>query len=276
MTHRLIILLAICFAIPQLQVRSDEIAEKLILATYKLSNDASTASGFVVHRVDNGSLKYFVITADHVLRQMKGNTCKLVSRMRQESGTYERQEIELTIRMGGKELWRADKGHDVAALPLADDLNVVSVPYECLATEQALEQVYAGDRVLTAVFPERIESNGAGFPIMRGGTIASYPLRPVNAHVMFLVDVNSWKGDSGAAVMHANVRHENDWPLILGYTRGMQNITDTVKESRFVTKRTDYPLGVSVVGQAIFCAAVGGKLLNHAVNPASRRAAIIP
>ena len=42
--------------------------------------------------------------------------------------------------------------------------------------------------------------------------------------------------------------------MILGITRGMQNITDTVKESRFVEKRSDYPLGIAVVVHAKFAA----------------------
>ena len=230
----------------------DEAAEKLILATYKLANESSTAAGFAVHRVENGRLRHFIVTAHHVLEQMTGDSCKLVLRTRAENGVYRRNEIDLTIRAGGHQLWKGDQPNDVAVLALPDGIDVVSVPYECLATADSFAAVYAGDEVIAAVFPERSEANNAGFPILRGGTIASFPLRPVSAHSTFLVDMNTWKGDSGGAVAHRTVRYQDQWPLIIGVTRGMQNITDTVKESRFAERRTEYPLGVSVVGHATF------------------------
>ena len=76
----------------------DEAAEKLILATYKLANESSTASGFAVHRVENGRLRHFIVTANHVLEQMTGDSCMLVLRTLETNGVYRRNEIELTIR----------------------------------------------------------------------------------------------------------------------------------------------------------------------------------
>ena len=250
--NRFALLLCVAAAFFTSRTFADEAAEKLILATYKLANDASTATGFVVHRSENGELRYFVVTANHVLHQMNGDSCILVSRTRGEDGVFQRNEIKLNIRAGGKQLWREDNQHDIAVLPLPEGISVVSLPLECLATEASLSTVYTGDEVITAVFPERSEANNAGFPILRGGTIASYPLRPVDPHSKFLVDATTWKGDSGGAVAHRTIRYQQQWPLIIGVTHGMQNITDTVKESRFVERRTDYPLGVSVVGHAIF------------------------
>ena len=72
------------------------------------------------------------------------------------------------------------------------------------------------------VFPFCVEERS---PAFRSG--------PVSAHSTFLVDMNTWKGDSGGAVAHRTVRYQDQWPLIIGVTRGMQHITDTVKESRF-------------------------------------------
>ncbi len=251
--NRLVLLLfAAAALLTSAHACGDEAAENLMLATYKLANESSTATGIAVHRVNNGSFQRFVVTANHVLEQMKGDSCILVSRLREESGIYRRNEIQIAIRADGKPLWKGDKANDVAALPLPSEVSVVTVPYECLATEQAMEGVRAGDQVVAAVFPERTEANNAGFPILRGGTIASYPLRPINSHATFLVDANTWKGDSGSAVAHRSIHHQEQWPLIIGVTRGMQNITDSVNESRFVLRRTDYPLGVSVVGQAAF------------------------
>lgn len=231
---------------------ADEAAEKLIGATYKLSNESSTASSIAVHRTDNGKLQRMIVTANHVLEQMKGNTCMLVSRLRGDKGIFRRHEIPVAIRDNGKRLWRADPQHDVAVLPLPDEVSVVTLPYECLATEEMMADVYTGDEIIAAVFPERIEANNAGFPILRGGTIASHPLRPVESHATFLIDATTWKGDSGGAVAHRTLRYDDQWPLVLGITRGMQNITDTVNESRFVIRQSNYPLGIGVIGQAVF------------------------
>lgn len=234
--------------------QASEADEKLVLATYKFSNESSTATGFVVSRTQNGVIEYFAVTSNHVFDKMTGNTCILVARSKKENGEYLRREIPLPIRADGKDLWRKDQQHDVAVLRLPAGLGVISIPSECLATEEALAKVFTGDIVKSATFPERTEANGAGFPLMRMGAIASHPIRPTDIHPTFLVDANTWKGDSGSAVMHSTLRYRNDWPMILGITRGMQNITDTVKESRFVEKRSDYPLGIAVVVHAKFAA----------------------
>ena len=231
---------------------SGEVEEKLVLATYKLANDTSTATGIVVHRDSGGVLQRYVITSNHVLAQMKGDNCFLVSRKRQDSGEYFRDEIQIPIRDAGKDKWISDSENDVAVLRLPDGINVVSLPLDCLATEESLQKVFTGDAVRSASFPERTEANGAGFPLMRVGIIASHPIRPTTNHRTFSVDCNAWKGDSGSAVMHGTLRYRNDWPMILGITRSMQSVTDTVNESRFVQRRTDYPLGFAIVVHASF------------------------
>lgn len=234
--------------------QADEAAEKLILATYKLANESSTASGFAVHVAEGapeaGAARQYIVTAHHVLEQMRGESCRLVSRKRGDDGVYQRDEIHVAIRAGGNPIWQFDKTNDVAVLPLPENLSIVSLPMQCLATESSMADVRTGDEILAAVFPERTEANNAGFPILRGGVIASYPLRPIDSHSKFLVDTNAWNGDSGGAVAHRNLRYQEDWPLIIGVVHGMQSVTENMKESRFVQRRIDYPLGISVVVHA--------------------------
>ena len=228
--------------------RADEAAEQLVLATYKLANDSSTATGTVYQReIAEDTTQRYVVTAAHVFEAMKGDSCTLVSRYQREDGLYMRKDIQIPVRHEGKPLWKKHASEDVAVLLLPDDLSVESLPFDCLATEEILQQVHVGDDICSAVYPERSEANPAGLPILRAGMIASHPLLPVKPHPMYLVDTNSWPGDSGGPVSHKTLRASNGTPLVIGIIRGMRNITDTVKESRFVEKKIHYPLGISEV-----------------------------
>ena len=233
-------------------VRADEAAEQLVLATYKLANDASTATGTVYRRkIAEGRTHCYVVTAAHVFEAMKGDACALVSRTRHDDGLYMRHEIQVPVRNDGKLLWKKHSKQDIAVLLLPDDLSIEALPFECLATEEALKQIHVGDDVYSAVYPERSEANPAGLPILRSGMIASHPLLPVKPHPMYLVDTTAWPGDSGGPVIHKALRAPTGGPLVIGIIRGMRNITDTVKESRFVEKKTHYPLGISEVLHAV-------------------------
>lgn len=243
--------------------RADDGAQRLVLATYKLSNEASTATGFVVCSEQEDKRRCFVVTAHHVLAQMKGATCQLVSRARQQDGTYHRQEIAIPIRREGKTLWTKHAEHDLAVLPLPESVDVKSIPLECLANDQLLEKVHIGDGVWLAVFPERSEANSAGFPILRSGGIASFPITPVPAHPLLLVDTTSWTGDSGGPVAHHQLRTSAGDPIIVGVVRGMRNITETVRESKFIERKINYPLGITEVLQARLARDVVEKLIDE-------------
>jgi hypothetical protein len=244
---------AFCLLMGGSSTRGDEAAEKLVLATYKLANGSSTATGCVYRReTADGKSQRFVVTAGHVFEGMKGDTCHLVSRKLREDQTFAREEIEIRIRQDGKPAWKKHANHDIAVLCLPDSVSVEALPLDCLATEEVLTQVHVGDSVRLAVFPERSEANAAGLPILRGGVLASHPLVPIKPHPAFLIDTSAWPGDSGGPVIHATLRSPNGGPLVIGIVRGMRNIVDTKKESRYVETKTTYPLGISEVLHAAF------------------------
>lgn len=227
---------------------ADEAAEQLVKATYKLANASSTASGVALRHADGGEPSpCFLVTAHHVLDQMTGDTCQVISRVARGDGTFERREIRVPIREGGRMLWRRHAEHDLAVLPLPDGVKLEALPLESLATEESLAGVHSGDGVRLAVFPEGSEANGAGFPVLRAGSIASFPILPLRPHPVFLVDTTAWTGDSGGPVMHTTLRSPGGAPLVIGIVAGMRNITDTVRESRFVERSTHHPLGISEV-----------------------------
>ena len=76
------------------------------------------------------------------------------------------------------------------------------LPVACLATGSALDagKLAPGDDVRIACYPIQLEANGAGFPIIRRGCVASFPFTPVKAYKMYMVDYNAFAGDSGGPV----------------------------------------------------------------------------
>ncbi len=151
--------LGFVFGVPLCLARADEPAERLVLATYKLANDASTASGTVVScETDAGKTRRFLVTADHVLQQMQGDSFLLVSRERNDDGTYRRNEIRVSIRENGNQLWRKHAEHDIGVLPLPESINVEALPLSSLATEELLAQIHVGDAVRLSRFSRTIGS----------------------------------------------------------------------------------------------------------------------
>ncbi|MEM1295783.1 MAG: serine protease [Verrucomicrobiota bacterium] len=232
-------------------VQADDAVEQLIMATYKLAGEGSAATGLAVRsQKGEGDGTCFILTAHHVLAQMKGTEMRIISRVAKPNGTYNRNEVVVPIRGQGKDLWKKHPDHDLAVLALPNSVQLTALGMDSIAAESQIEKVKAGDEVRAAVFPEKNESNGAGFPIIRGGIIASFPLNPVRAHPDFLVDATTWSGDSGGPVIHAELRSESGGPLVIGVVRGLRNIVDTNRESRFVDRKERFPLDIAEVMQA--------------------------
>ena len=62
--------------------------------------------------------------------------------------------------------------------------------------------------------------------------------------------MTSWSGDSGGPVQLVDEKSEN--PIVVGVLVGKHSITDTSKESRFVERKTFYPLDISFAVHASF------------------------
>lgn len=222
---------------------ADEATERLVLATYKLFNDSSVATGFIIKKDETS----FVVTADHVLRNMKGGEMLLVARRKNDNGSYRREDLAIRIRKDGKDLWTKHQEHDLAVLQLPDEIDEPGLPFEALAEDSGMK---VGDELRATTFPERFEANGAGFPTLRGGFVASFPLGPHDVHPTFLIDMTSWGGDSGGPAILANA--DSETPTIVGIVVGKHQITDTKKESRYVERKTHFPLNISYAVHASF------------------------
>jgi hypothetical protein len=115
----------------------------------------------------------------------------------------------LRIRDKDKPLYTAHPTADVAVIDLTlpnDSIiaqrgsNVTNVNW--LATDEFLASIdiHPGDELLCLGYPLGLAANEAGYPILRGGKIASYPVIPLKKVHSILYDFQVQPGNSGAPV----------------------------------------------------------------------------
>ena len=81
-----------------------------------------------------------------------------------------------------------------------------AIPAGWLATEDTFAKSGAGpgDEMFALGFPRGLAANKAGFPILRAGRVASYPLAPSAQYPTFLLDFSVFPGNSGGPVFMAD------------------------------------------------------------------------
>ena len=203
--------------------------------------------------------KVVLVTAAHVLDGISGPEARLVLRSRDAMGGYSRLETTVALRREGRPLFNKLNGVDVAAL-------TVSLPAGAHARPFPLESVLDGEEKSARVlrlgkdawipsYPAKAESNTAGQPVLRRGSVASQPFLRTPKSNTFLVDVSAFGGDSGAPV----VLLENGKPMVSGLVMGMLRETDK-SVTPFEEKVTHMPLGISIV--------IHGRFVRQAVEMA--------
>ena len=85
---------------------------------------------------------------------------------------------------------------------LPKDNNIPLLPTSFLADDSLITkyEIHPGDELLCLGFPYGAEANEAGFPILRSGKIASYPITPTKEVKSFLYDFQIFGGNSGGPV----------------------------------------------------------------------------
>jgi hypothetical protein len=206
----------------------------MVQATYEISGSTlgkpgtTSGTGFVLGIPPQGEAKSgeiidgqgtslgaspVFVTAAHVLNEIGGDIATLDMRVK-EGETWNEVKIPLQIRRKGHPLWTHHPVADVAVLPLVnsrviDHLIQPFVPTSWLATDSWLEsfQIHPGDEVTCLGFPEAITSQ-FGFPILRTGRIASYPILPTLFSRPLYIDFPVYRGNSGgpAYIVHGGSR----------------------------------------------------------------------
>lgn len=228
-----------------------DVAESAVRATVRVYRGPQSGTGFVVELNDGegAERQHVLVTAAHAFEQMPGATCVVVLRESDERGRFVRREVELAIRDGEKPLWVSHPEVDVAVIGVALPEGVAVEPFsEDQVGEAALAEerkVRVGQEVFVACFPAKTEANAAGFPVLRRGVIATYPLTPVGDVKTMFVDYSQFGGDSGAAVV-TSVEGE---PTVVGLVIAMQRQTDRVVMP-FEERTMHTPLGLAIAVQS--------------------------
>lgn len=239
----------------------DDFATLMMRATVKLSHERSTATGFVLRqsRPDNGS-RSILVTAAHVFEKMTGDDAKLIYRSREAEGIYKKETMPLVIRRERQPTWIKHPTEDVAVmvitLPATADIPELST--DLLADDDRLRQhkIHPGQIVACLGYPHRVEANEAGFPILRTGSIGSFPLVPARTNKTFLLSANTFEGDSGGPIFVADSRRKSDGTdeetrLILGLMHG-QHFLDEDMAMIYGSTKLRHRLGLGIVVQAAF------------------------
>jgi S1-C subfamily serine protease len=145
-----------------------------------------------------------LVTANHVFAGMAADQATIGYRVQGPDGAWTYAPQRLAIRAGGKPLWTRNPTRDVAAIAITAPpaFAKAAIPLAWLAGDDTLaqNQLAPGDEMMVLGFPHGLSANSAGFPILRSGRVASYPLGPSAAYPTFLLDFRVFPGNSGGPV----------------------------------------------------------------------------
>jgi hypothetical protein len=226
----------------------------LLSATFKISQKEHSGTCFILAKPDEnppGPGSLILATAAHVLEQMVEEECELVLRTGNLEQGFQRLVVTIHIRDGDTPLWTRHPELDVATMQivLPVEAAVMPIPIDRLVSETLLidRTVRVGQEAWISCFPAKLEANEAGWPVLRKGSIATYPLFPVKTAKTILIDYKVFGGDSGAPIA---IIHDGKL-LVLGVASSMQRQTDRTTMP-FEERTMHTPLGLSIVVQAAY------------------------
>lgn len=229
----------------------------LIAATVQLDQrnvEAPTrrvGTGFLVDAPrPDGRPRTLLVTAHHVLEGMTEPDARIGWRAEMPGGGWKFAPEPLRIRReDGEPVWTRHPVRDVAVMEVSAPpaFARAAIPLGWLVGPEALDvwQVGPGDELFTLGYPRGYSSNTAGFPILRAGRVASWPLTPIGSFPVFLLDFPVFPGNSGGPVFWTPAARklpgstQPDHPFVAGVL---------VSEVR----PGDEPLGIGIVAHAVY------------------------
>ncbi len=179
----------------------------MMQSTCKITGQGTLGTGFIMGKPDpNNPPKafYTLITANHALSACKSQMVMLLFRQKQDDESWKRIEIPIQIRDKDGNLWKKHPVVDVAAMFVRLPKNVVTtlISTNDLIDDDKLQEweIHPGFELSCLGYPFGAEANQEGFPILRSGRIASYPLIPTARTKTFLFDFSVYRGNSGGPV----------------------------------------------------------------------------
>ena len=218
----------------------------LFYATVRISQQLpdgkfGQGTGFLVSApTPDGAPRVVMVTADHVFSaKMTGDEVKIGLRQQDAAGHWRYAPELLRIRQAGAPLWIRHPAQDIAVITIQAPPEVAraAIPLAWLADADTFSRygLRPGDPLMAIGYPSGLSSTGEGFPILRTGALASYPVAPLQTYPTFLLDAPIVTGNSGGPVFYARAGVQ----FILGI------VTKTVE--------TDgRPLQLGIITQAAF------------------------
>lgn len=184
---------------------------QLIHATVQLEQPLAdgmrtVGTGFLIDApTPDGQPRTVLVTAGHVFEKMPNAQARIGYRVANPDGSWTYSPQTFTIRdSAGHRLWKKHPTRDVAAISITapPEFAKAAIPQDWLAGDDTFSKyrVTAGDELMALGFPRGLAANQAGFPILRSGRIASYPVAPANIYPTFLLDFSVFPGNSGGPV----------------------------------------------------------------------------
>jgi S1-C subfamily serine protease len=159
-------------------------------------------------KADSTRGTYVLITAKHVIESFIGETATLNLRTQDPDGTWRRVPKQIPLRTADGPRWAAHPSGDVVAMyvDIPHGVAIPLLPTTLLADDQTVArlEIHPGDEASCLGFPLGAQSNDAGFPVLRSGKVASYPLLPTATTKWFLMDFAVPPGNSGGPVYLVN------------------------------------------------------------------------
>ena len=248
--------LTLCVASYQV-AHSDELNTVLMNSTFEIGGPSTTVGKTTTGTVffmlkpqkDNPQRAYFVlITAAHVLNEIAGEDATLLIRAKNNK-EFRKTPFPLKIRRGDKNFYVTNPTADVAAMyvSLPSDLNTQFLPIQALADDAELEriEIHPGDELFCLGFPLRADFNG--FPVLRTGTLASYPITPSKTVKQYMFTFHIFPGNSGGPVYYSFTHRFHGGAFQMGeIDQGVIGLV-TQQLSSSLPEYKDSPLDVAVV-----------------------------
>ena len=182
-----------------------EINTMLMQTTFRIRGEGSGGTCFILIKVQPSPALVFV-TAAHILENIQGQTAVITFRRQVNNTLWVPLDITAQIRRGDTPLWVQHPSADVAvaylSLPPRTRLHFDGLSTRFLASDKTLLdlKIHPGDTLFTLGFPVGYSYGQGIFPILRSGTIATYPLLPTSETKTFLFDFEVFPGNSGGPV----------------------------------------------------------------------------
>jgi hypothetical protein len=190
-----------------------DLSVDLIKATVQLEQPLGDGSrtvgtGFLIaDTAPDGQPRTILITAAHVFEKMPSMTARIGYRVQGSDRVWRYDPESLKIREGDHPLWVKHPTRDIAAMVVAapEEFVRAAIPLTYLAKDDTFNafNLGPGDEMMALGFPRGLSANPAGFPILRSGRVASYPLTPSTDFPTFLLDFSVFPGNSGGPVFMA-------------------------------------------------------------------------